>query len=130
MDGKRVVLKRFYRRQYLLVDLAGDEHDERHALFLIVVLDHQVIDVSLVLQVLEEGLYPPTFFVDREDLFCGHRTVALQHIDAEDYLALFELLPGVSRLSKVDAVEVVEPALFVFVDIAKHIDILRIGDSL
>ncbi len=43
------------------MDLAGNEHDECQPLFLIIVLDYEIIEITFVFQVLIESFYAQRF---------------------------------------------------------------------
>lgn len=59
MDGYRVVIQRPDSGDHLLVNLAGNEHDECQPLFLIVVLNHEIIEITFIFQVLIKSFYAP-----------------------------------------------------------------------
>ena len=52
MNRNGIVVERLYRGDHLLMDLPGDKHKEREALLLVVVLNHKVIEICPILQVL------------------------------------------------------------------------------
>lgn len=61
MDGYRIVIQRPDSGDHLLMDLAGNEHDECQPLFLIIVLDYEIIEITFVFQVLIESFYAQRF---------------------------------------------------------------------
>ena len=74
MNRNGIVVEGFYRGDHLLVDLPGDKHKEREALFLVVVLNHKVIEVRFVLQILVKCFNPPAFrtYTPKVSLFCSN----------------------------------------------------------
>ncbi len=46
---------------HFLMDLTGNQHNECEALFVVVILELQIVEVSPVLDVLVKGLYSPAF---------------------------------------------------------------------
>ena len=51
------------RVDHLLMDLTNDQHNEGEALFLVVVLELQVVEISAVFNVLIKRFNPPAFLV-------------------------------------------------------------------
>ncbi|MCI6172813.1 MAG: hypothetical protein MR671_00965, partial [Clostridiales bacterium] len=123
MDGNGVVVEFLYCSDHFLMDLPSDKHQEREALFLIVVRNHKVIEVCLVLHVLVNRFDAPALFIPAEHFFWGFGAVALQDVHTECFLALLKLLPRISGTPESHAVLVVITALFVFIDVTEDINI-------
>ena len=123
MNRNGIVVERLYRGDHLLMDLPGDKHKEREALLLVVVLNHKVIEICPILQVLVKRFNPPAFFISAKYLLCRFGAVALQDVHTESFLVLLKLLPGISGAPEFHAVLVVITALFVFIDVAEDINV-------
>ena len=119
MDGNGVVVEFLYRSDHFLMNLPSDKHQEREALFFIVVRNHKVIEVCLVLHVLVKRFDAPALFIPAEHFFWGFGAVALQDVHTECFLALLKLLPRISGTLESHAVLVVITTLFVFIDVTE-----------
>ena len=128
MDGDGVIIQGRNSFDYLPMDLTGNQHDEGKALLLVVVLNHEVVEISTVLDVLIEDLDAPAFLVVGEDCFGFSLAAGLQHVHAERLFAFFEAFLSVALLPEFHAVKVIVTALFVFIDIPVDIDLLMFGD--
>lgn len=124
MDGDGIIIQGLYSFDYLPMDLTGNKHDEGKALLLVVVLNHWVVEISTVLDVLIEGLDAPTFLVVAEDCFGFSLAAGLQHKHAERLFTFFESFLGVALLPEFHAVKVIVTTLFIFIDIPVDKDLL------
>ena len=122
MNGDCVVTKRLDRRNHLLVDLTGNEHNERKALFLVVILNHQIVEVADIFQVLVKDLCVPAFFIAGEYFLRRLCQIALKDIYTEVFFVFLQLLLRIPDLSKLNAMLVVVAAFFVFLNVTEHID--------
>ena len=127
MDGNGIVAEFLNRGDHFLMNLSCDKHQECEALFLVVILNHKVIEVCLVLHVLVKRFNAPAFFVSAENFFCRFGTVALQDVYTESFFALFKLFLCISGTPKFHAVLVVVAAFFIFIDVTKDINVGVIG---
>ena len=94
----------------------------------VVILNHEVIEISLVFQVLVQRLDTPALLVSGEHFLSRKSSIALEDIYSKIFLVLLEFLPGVAILTKLNAVLVVEATFLVLINVTENIHMLSFRD--